>query len=100
VCQTPDRIALENIKSKKRANLIPYAYIGKSGYRENNSYVNEKLKGSYGLSGLFDLSDSTTLEFALNPDFSQVEADVSQINANNTFALFFPERRRRHKLPP
>jgi hypothetical protein len=42
---------------------------------------------------LFDLSDSTTLEFALNPDFSQVEADVSQINANNTFALFFPERR-------
>jgi len=42
---------------------------------------------------LFDLSDTTTLEFALNPDFSQVEADVSQINANTTFALFFPERR-------
>ena len=93
VCQTPDRITLDNIKSKKRANLIPYTYIGKSGYSENNSYINEKLKGSYGLSGLFDLSDSTTLEFALNPDFSQVEADVSQINANNTFALFFPERR-------
>ena len=36
---------------------------------------------------------SPLLEFALNPDFSQVEADVSQVNANTTFALFFPERR-------
>ncbi|MBT5787787.1 MAG: hypothetical protein HOI14_01820, partial [Flavobacteriaceae bacterium] len=93
VCQTPDRIRLSNIKSQKRVNLIPYAYIGKSGYNENDTYINNKFNGSYGLSGLFDLSDSTTFEFALNPDFSQVEADVSQINANTTFALFFPERR-------
>ena len=49
--------------------------------------------GNVGLSGLFDLNSVTSLEFALNPDFSQVEADVSQVNANTTFALFFPERR-------
>ncbi len=67
VCQTPDRIRLSNIKSQKRVNLIPYAYIGKSGYNENDTYINNKFNGSYGLSGLFDLSDSTTFEFALNP---------------------------------
>ena len=33
------------------------------------------------------------MEYALNPDFSQVEADISQININNTFAIFFQERR-------
>ncbi len=45
-----------------------------------------------GLSGLFDLNNITSLEYAINPDFSQVEADVSQITANNTFAIFFQER--------
>lgn len=28
-----------------------------------------------------------------NPDFSQVEADVGQVTANQRFALFFPEKR-------
>jgi hypothetical protein len=30
---------------------------------------------------------------AVNPDFSQVEADVPQLDVNNQFALFFPETR-------
>jgi hypothetical protein len=34
-----------------------------------------------------------TLESTVNPDFSQVESDVAQIDVNTTFALFFPERR-------
>lgn len=33
------------------------------------------------------------LNATLNPDFSQVEADSAQLNINNTFSLFFPERR-------
>jgi hypothetical protein len=35
----------------------------------------------------------TALDATLNPDFSQVEADVAQIAVNNRFALFFPEKR-------
>ena len=45
-----------------------------------------------GLSGLFDLNSVTTLG-TLNPDFSQVEADVSQINANTTLLYLHHERR-------
>lgn len=33
------------------------------------------------------------LNATLNPDFSQVEADSAQLDINNTFSLFFPERR-------
>ncbi|PCJ25428.1 MAG: hydrolase [SAR86 cluster bacterium] len=33
------------------------------------------------------------LNATVNPDFSQVEADSAQLNINNTFSLFFPERR-------
>jgi hypothetical protein len=34
-----------------------------------------------------------SLNATANPDFSQVEADVAQLDVNTRFALFFPERR-------
>lgn len=44
-----------------------------------------------------DLRWSPTSDLALNltanPDFSQVEADAPQLDVNNRFALFFPEKR-------
>lgn len=33
------------------------------------------------------------LNATINPDFSQVEADVAKLDVNNTFSLFYPERR-------
>jgi hypothetical protein len=39
------------------------------------------------------LSAATSVEAAVLPDFSQVEADVAQVNVNSAFALFYPERR-------
>ena len=39
------------------------------------------------------ISSNLTLNATLNPDFSQVEADSGQLDVNQTFALFFPERR-------
>ncbi len=38
-------------------------------------------------------SADTALDLTVNPDFSQVEADVAQIEVNERFALFFPEKR-------
>lgn len=35
----------------------------------------------------------TALDFAVNPDFSQIEADIAQITANEQFALSYPEKR-------
>ena len=93
VCQTPDEIILEGVKAVNRVNLLPYVFSGLSGEAVNGSLDFGKPMGNAGLSGLLDINNQTSLEFALNPDFSQVEADVSQVNANTTFALFFRERR-------
>lgn len=93
VCQTPAEIKLNGVKAKNRVNLLPFFFGGLSGERLSTGFNYGKPTGDIGLSGLFDLNSVTSLEFALNPDFSQVEADVSQVNANTTFALFFPERR-------
>lgn len=46
-----------------------------------------------GLSIRWGITPDTTANIAINPDFSQVEADVAQLDINNQFALFFPEKR-------
>ena len=93
LCQTPDQIDLQNIKPEKRLFFLPYVFSGLSSPESAQTFEYGKPKLSAGLGGLMDLSNNTSLEYSINPDFSQVEADVSQINANTTFALFYPERR-------
>ncbi len=39
------------------------------------------------------ITQDTYLNATINPDFSQVEADRIQLDINQTFSLFFPERR-------
>ena len=39
------------------------------------------------------ITPDLTANLAINPDFSQIEADVLQLDVNNRFALYFPERR-------
>lgn len=49
--------------------------------------------GNIGISGKWGLTNNMTLSGALNPDFSQVEADVAQLDINKQFALYYPEKR-------
>jgi hypothetical protein len=46
-----------------------------------------------GLSARWGVTPNLSLNAALNPDFSQVEADAAQLDVNTRFALFYPEKR-------
>ncbi len=46
-----------------------------------------------GLTGRWGITPNLTFTGTVNPDFSQVEADVAQLEVNERFALFFPEKR-------
>ncbi len=46
-----------------------------------------------GLDLRWGVTSNLSLNATANPDFSQVEADVAQLDVNTRFALFFPERR-------
>ena len=46
-----------------------------------------------GLSVRWGITPDLTANLTINPDFSQVEADAAQLQVNNQFALFFPEKR-------
>jgi hypothetical protein len=50
-------------------------------------------KGELGGDVRWGIRQNLTLNATINPDFSQVEADVGQVLLNERFALFYPEKR-------
>ena len=46
-----------------------------------------------GVNGRWGITPNMTLNGTINPDFSQIEADARQLDINEPFALFFPEKR-------
>jgi hypothetical protein len=46
-----------------------------------------------GLNVSWGLTTTLSLDGTINPDFSQVEADVAQVTVNERFAVFYPEKR-------
>ncbi len=56
-------------------------------------FTSEGIKVDPGVDVKWGPSPNMTLYGTINPDFSQVEADSGQLSVNNTFALFFPEKR-------
>ena len=95
ICQTTDRLILSDIKIEKRVELLPYLAGNVTGSKADilDELKYEKLKPNLGLGLNIDLNKNSTLEVTLNPDFSQVEADVTQIDVNSAVALEYPERR-------
>ena len=54
---------------------------------------NRDQEAEVGLTARWGMTADLTLSLTANPDFSQVEADAYQLDINEPFALFYPERR-------
>lgn len=46
-----------------------------------------------GISGKWGITPNLNLSFAVNPDFSQIEADAAQLDINTQYALYYNEKR-------
>lgn len=87
---------MKDIRAKRSFEISPYVVLRTDRFEkvENDPY---KFKGyknmiDAGLDGKIGLSNNFTLDFSINPDFGQVEADPSQVNLS-TQELFFQEQR-------
>ncbi|MEO2143998.1 MAG: DUF5916 domain-containing protein, partial [Flavobacteriaceae bacterium] len=92
-CQFKTYIELKGINPKKRLDFLPFIsgnYIGNSD-GEKLKYDKPSIK--VGLNTRYDLSSSTSLDVTINPDFSQVESDVTKIDVNSPFAINYQEKR-------
>jgi hypothetical protein len=99
---------LEGLSTERTLELIPSLTVSQTSRRvrtygifPNNPafltdpgrMLNQPVDIDPGLTGKYTLTPTVTLDFAINPDFAQVEADQLVITANQRFPIFFPEKR-------
>ena len=86
---------IKDIKPKKKIELLPYTVARAERFEkeEGNPFRDGKKSAiSAGLDGKVAITNDLTLDFSINPDFGQVEADPSEVNLT-AFESFFSERR-------
>ena len=93
----------EGISTERTLELIPSLTLSETGKRkapvtvaqmaQGGRFVNEPIKFDPGLTGKYSLTPTVTLDFAINPDFAQVESDQLVVTANQRFPIFFAEKR-------
>ena len=84
---------LDGISTERTLELIPSLTVSETGKRKVTHFVNEPVKLDPGLTGKYSLTPTVTLDFAINPDFAQVESDQLVVTANQRFPIFFAEKR-------
>ncbi len=96
LCQESKMTGFSGVTPGKNIELTPTATASRTDQREDfpqGSLAEGDVESDLGLTAKWGITPNLTLNAALNPDFSQVEADAAQLDVNNQFALFFPEKR-------
>lgn len=86
---------LKGIRPQKQFEIQPYVVASTERFKkeEDNPFATGKASDvRVGVDGKIGITSDITLDFTINPDFGQVEADPSQVNLG-AFQVFFNERR-------
>lgn len=86
---------INGIKPKRPIELMPYTVARTERFEkvDGNPFLDGKKSAiSAGLDGKAAITNDLTLDFTINPDFGQVEADPSEVNLT-AFESYFSERR-------
>ena len=96
LCQLTTISGFENAEPGRDLEVVPSMIVSRTDERDDpvvDPLVDGDAKAEGSLNVRWGLTPDITANIALNPDFSQVEADIPQLDVNNQFALFFPESR-------
>jgi hypothetical protein len=86
---------LRGIEPKRQIELMPYMVASTERYKAENGnpFRAGKSSGlSAGLDGKVGITNNMILDFTINPDFGQVEADPSEVNLT-AYESYFEEKR-------
>jgi len=79
---------IEGISHKKNFEIMPYT----SAKFVPDSNPEKSLRGGIGIDGKIGITSNFTIDYTINPDFGQVEADPSVLNLTS-FETFYEEKR-------
>ena len=96
LCQENKISGLQGLPQGRNVELDPTATFSRTDTRQqavDPGLARGSIESDLGLSGRWSVTPNLAVNGTLNPDFSQVEADVAQLDVNQRFALFYPEKR-------
>jgi len=98
MCQNGSLVNMKNVESSNTVELLPYGMSYQNSIMDDPSMPakgldHKPVKGRIGGSISYSPTSTLSLDAVVNPDFSQVETDAAQIDANQTFALYYSEKR-------
>jgi Domain of unknown function (DUF5916) len=91
LCYDTKLTGIGDLPPSRYALIVPFVTAQKESVRSATSGSDSQMNAGADLKWI--PFNNLTLDATINPDFAQVEADVPQINVNNRFALFYPEKR-------
>ena len=86
---------IRDIRPRRQVELLPYAVSSAERFarEDGNPFATGSDESiAFGLDGKVGIQRSLTLDFTVNPDFGQIEADPSEVNLS-AFETFFSEKR-------
>jgi len=87
-------VGLRGLQPRRLMELNPVTTARTQGTRSGDgTFDRGPVTPEVGLNASYGLTRNLVLDATVNPDFSQVEADATQLTVNERFALFFPEKR-------
>ena len=96
LCQENKITGFAGLSQGRNLEFDPTATFSRTDARTSSdsaSLASGDPKADAGLTARWSVTPNMTFNGTVNPDFSQVEADVAQLDVNTRFALFYPEKR-------
>ena len=86
---------MTNLSTSRNLEFLPTFTGIQYGELDTDSgeFGNDPLAPEAGVNVKYGITPNLTADFTYNPDFSQIESDIPQIEVNQRFPLFYPELR-------
>jgi len=86
-------LLFEDIKHYTLFEVLPAVTYSQQSELEEGKMTSGRGVGNLSLTAKLGITSRLIFDGTINPDFSQVEADAGQVDFNQRYALFFPEKR-------
>ncbi len=96
LCQMAKITGFEGARAGKNIEVDPSISGIFTQEREDffsGKWIEKKKKLNLGFTAHWGFTPNMVLSAAINPDFSQIEADIAQLDINTQYALYYPEKR-------
>ena len=85
---------MTNLSMSRNLEILPtFTGIQHGSLDSRGDFVNKDPSPEGGLNVKYGITSNLTADVTVNPDFSQIESDLPQIEVNQRFALRYPELR-------